>query len=142
MPRESISMSVEEWRGFLASQRWFVLGTLEPDGSPSARLVPGALDAGALYFAVPEASREQRNLSRDSRACCANDEFPSYYEIRGATVHGRARLLADPAQCARIAARLDPSALPGWPSGAELAIWWLPLDDVFSFDFGRIRNRV
>jgi hypothetical protein len=142
MARESIAMPREEWLDFLAAQRWMVLGTLEPDGGPWARLAPAALEAETLYFAVPLDSRDQRNLERDPRTCCASDQFPSYYEIRGATVHGRAQRIEEPAALARLAPRLDASGLPGWPEGAELAIWSLPLDDVFSFDFGRIRNRV
>lgn len=142
MPRESIAMRREEWRGFLAAQRWVVLGTLEVDGGPWARLAPAALEGDALYFGVPVDSRDQRNLERDPRACCSSDEFPSYYEIRGATAHGVARREDDPALLARLAARLDARGLPGWPAGAGLAIWSLPLDDVFSFDFGKIRNRV
>jgi len=142
VPRESIAMRREEWEDFLAAQRFVVLGTLEPDGGPWARLAPAALLAGALYFGVPAGSRDERNLERDPRACCASDEFPSYYEIRGATVHGRARRVSDPALAARVGPRLDARGLPGWPPGGALAIWSLPLDDVFSFDFAKIRNRV
>jgi hypothetical protein len=142
VPRESIAMSREEWLPFLAAQPWMVLGTLDPDGGPWARIVPAALEGEALCFAVPPNSRDARNLERDPRACCASDQFPSYYEIRGATVHGSARRITDPAALARLSPRLDARELPGWPAGAGLAIWSLPLDDVFSFDFGKIQRRV
>jgi nitroimidazol reductase NimA-like FMN-containing flavoprotein (pyridoxamine 5'-phosphate oxidase superfamily) len=141
MPRESIAMSTVECVAFLAAQRWVALGTLDAGGGPWSSLAPAALDGDSLYFGVPEASREQRNLARDARACCAADQFPSYYEIRGVTAHGRARSVTDPAELARVKPRLDPKGLPGWHRDAALAVFALPLDDLFSFDFAKIRNQ-
>jgi len=58
-----------------------------------------------------------------TRVCCAADEFPSYYEIRGAVAHGRAE--------ARPSERLGP----------EWSEWAIPLDDVTSFDFRKVQNK-
>jgi nitroimidazol reductase NimA-like FMN-containing flavoprotein (pyridoxamine 5'-phosphate oxidase superfamily) len=142
MARESIAMSREECVAFLGAQRWVALGTLDAGGGPWSTLAPAALLGDALYFSVPETSREEQNLSRDARACCAADQFPTYYEIRGVTAHGRARRIREAAELARVSPRLDSKGLPGWPSGARLAVFALPLDDLFSFDFGKIQNRV
>ena len=126
MPRESIAMSRREVLDFLAARRWVLLATLAPGGAPTAEIAPCALAAGRLYFAVPPGSRSARNLERDPRACCANDEYPTYYEIRGVTAHGRAR--PEPAR----------------PAGLDLPgeLYSLGLDDVLGFDFAKIRRKL
>jgi nitroimidazol reductase NimA-like FMN-containing flavoprotein (pyridoxamine 5'-phosphate oxidase superfamily) len=124
MGRESIAMTRDELVAFLGAQRWMVLGTIDPDGGPAGDLVPVRLDGDRLRFAVARGSRAAENVARDPRVCCAADEFPTYYEIRGAVVHGRAE--ADGTDD-----RL----------GADWGEWALPLDDVASFDFRKIRNR-
>ena len=124
MPREAISMTREEMLAFLATQRWVALGTLDPDGTPAGDVVPVVLEGERIRFAVPRGSRADDNIRRDPRVCCAADEFPSYYEIRGAVAHGRA----------------EPH-----PTGDALGPDWteysIPLDDVMSFDFRKVRNK-
>ena len=136
-------MTGEEVRAYLSEERWMVLGTLDPDGSPWADAVRCRLEGERLTFSVPRASRSAANLSRDPRACCASDRFASYYEIRGLSVHGRAARVEDGATRARLAPALAESEGPaqgGAPAESEL--YCLPLDDVFSFDFGKIRNKL
>lgn len=131
MPRESIAMTGPELHTFLGGQEWMVLATLDADGVPAGELVATALLGGRLYFAVPHGGRAAEHLARDPRACCAADVFPSYYEIRGAVVHGSAEVVEAPPgthAVARAAAR-----------GAT--VYSLPLDDVSSFDFAKIRNK-
>jgi nitroimidazol reductase NimA-like FMN-containing flavoprotein (pyridoxamine 5'-phosphate oxidase superfamily) len=123
MGREAIAMTREEVLAFLGTQRWVVLGTLDPDGTPAGDLVLVALDGDRLRFAVPCGSRTDENIRRDPRVCCAADEFPSYYEIRGAVAHGRAEphVTSD---------RLGPD----WTE------YSIGLDDVVSFDFRKVRD--
>jgi nitroimidazol reductase NimA-like FMN-containing flavoprotein (pyridoxamine 5'-phosphate oxidase superfamily) len=124
MPREAIVMTRAELLDFLAAQRWVALGTLDADGTPVGDLVPVVLDGERLRFAVARGSRAHDNIARDPRVCCAADEFPSYYEIRGAVAHGR----AEPHGAA---GRLEP----------EWIEYTIGLDDVRSFDFRKIRNK-
>jgi hypothetical protein len=131
MPRESIAMTHPELLGFLRAQTWMVLGTLDPDGAPRGELVVTALDDDRLCFAIDHTSSGFANLVRDPRACCAADVFPSYYEIRGAIVHGRAERVTDPRGAL---ARIRHAA-------HGVAVFALPLDDVASFDFTKIRNK-
>ena len=123
MGREAIAMTHAELLEFLGAQRWTALGTLDPDGTPVGEVVPVVLDGERLRFVVARGSRAHENIARDPRVCCAADEFPSYYEIRGAVAHGRAE--------ARPSERLGP----------EWSEWAIPLDDVTSFDFRKVRNR-
>ena len=122
MPHEAIEMTRAEMLAFFGAQRWVALGTLDPDGTPVGDVVPVLLDAERLCVAGPRGSRAHENVARDPRVCCAADEFPSYYEIRGATAHGRAK--------ARSGERLGPD----WVE------YVLALDDVASFDFRKIRR--
>ena len=124
MAREAITMTRDEMLAFLGAQRWVALATLDPDGTPVGDLVPAALDGERLRFAVPRGSRADDNIQRDPRVCCAADEFPSYYEIRGAVAHGR----AEPHGTAD---RL----------GSDWIEYAIGLDDVSSFDFRKVRNR-
>jgi nitroimidazol reductase NimA-like FMN-containing flavoprotein (pyridoxamine 5'-phosphate oxidase superfamily) len=125
MPRESIGMDPQEIRELLAATRWLVLGTLGPKGEPVADLVPCALVGERLCFALPQGSDALRRIERDPRVCAATDRYPSYYEIRGVTVHGRAEPV-DP-----------PPALAG--SGPTYS---LSLEDTLSFDFSKIRTKL
>ena len=43
-----------------------------------------------LVFRIPAGGPAHRNLLRDPRVVCTVEEFPSYAEIRGVSVHGRA----------------------------------------------------
>ncbi|MCE2392050.1 MAG: pyridoxamine 5'-phosphate oxidase family protein [Proteobacteria bacterium] len=128
MPRESIAMSRAEVLEFLAGQDWMLLATLEAGGAPTGEIVSCALEAERLFFGVDPDGRSARNLKRDPRACCANDRYPSYYEIQGVSVHGRARPEKDPAPARRL-------SLSG-------EIYSLALDDVLSFDFAKIRDKL
>jgi nitroimidazol reductase NimA-like FMN-containing flavoprotein (pyridoxamine 5'-phosphate oxidase superfamily) len=121
MPREAIAMTRDELLAFLGAQRWAALGTLDPDGTPVGEIVPIVLDGERLRFAVAHGSRAHENLARDPRVCCAADEFPSYYEIRGAVAHGRAEPHGEP--------------------GGEWVEYAIALDDVRSFDFRKIARK-
>jgi hypothetical protein len=123
VPRETIAMTRAELLAFLAAQRWMALATLDADGTPSGELAPVRLAGERLRFAVARGSRAHENVVRDARVACAADEFPSYHEIRGATVHGAARACEGPGE-------------PG-PDWVE---YELALDDVASFDFRKMRR--
>ena len=125
MPRESIEMTPAELLDLLRETRWVVLGTLGDEGEPTATLVDCSLEAERLCFAVAAGGAAHRNIQRDPRVCCATDEYPTYYEIRGATLHGEA-LEAESATLA----------------GPERAVFSIPLDDVVSFDFSKIERRL
>lgn len=124
MGREQIALTRAELTEFLRAQRWVTLATLDADGTLAAEIVPAVLEGERLCFAVARGSRAHENVERDPRVACAADEFPSYYEIRGATVHGR----AEPRDA-------------GDRLGADWVEYAIPLDDGFSFDFRKIRNK-
>ncbi len=145
MPRERIGMSDTEVRAYLADERWMVLGTLDPDGSPWADAVRVRFEGERLLLRVPHASRSFANIGRDPRVCAASDRFASYYEIRGVTVHGRAEAVEGEAAADRDdwerGGGAPPGGDPGDAPGEKSAVFALPLDDVFSFDFAKIERK-
>jgi hypothetical protein len=137
MTRESNAMSEAELRDFLAAVEWVALGVLDADGAPAGGLAPAAVDGDRLFFGVGSGSAAEAALARDPRCCVSADVFPSYYEIKGATVHGRAgRAEPPPAIAAELASRARRHGL------AADVVYALPLlDDAFGFDFAKLARR-
>ena len=136
MPRESIAMSAEELTAFIGAKPWVVVGTLDEDGSPWGDVAASLIDGRRLVFAVPNGTRAAANIERDPRVVCMNDQYPTYYEIKGVTIHGRAEPVDDPALAAR---------LPSDPidrNAADRTVYAVPLNDVTSFDFTKIKAKV
>jgi hypothetical protein len=119
MPRERIAMSPAEVATFLAGKRVAVVGTRAPDGGPDAEAVALAYSDGVPSFVVARGGPTHRNLLADPRVVCSTEEFPSYAEIRGVAVHGRAVLAAEE---------------------GEHVVFRLQDARVESFDFGRMRR--
>jgi predicted pyridoxine 5'-phosphate oxidase superfamily flavin-nucleotide-binding protein len=126
MARERISMSDGELREFLDQQSWMLLVTLDAGGAPNAALVPVRREGDRVLFEVEADAEAARNLERDPRACVSNDAYPTYYEIRGATIHGEAAAVSEAAGL----------------GGPGRHLYALGLDDVVSFDFAKIENRI
>ena len=131
-------MTLEDSADFLASRTWVVLATVEPDGSPWADVVPSAMHSGLLFFRVLAGSRSERNIRRDARVCCTQDQNPTYYEIKGVMVHGTVAPVAAADIPAELATRPDPLRPGDEPSGDCYSV---SLTDVASFDFQKIERR-
>jgi hypothetical protein len=147
MPREhaDIKMTPEELREFLRSDNRLVVASLDADGG-------GWVDAAAftffedrVYFRLPMDTRSFRNIRRDARVCCVVESRPaasSYYDIKGAMVHGVAEPTAvqtvPPAVREALAAIPDPVA-PDAPR--DRAVFSIGLEDHTSFVFAKIKYR-
>jgi hypothetical protein len=136
MAREDNSMSRSELEAFVSSAEWMVLGVLDQAGGPQGALVPARVSGGLLHFAVPPGSATEESLLRDPRCCCTIDVFPSYYEIKGATVHGSARRVDDADIAEELAARAVRHGLSGG------SVYAIPLhEDCVGFDFAKLERR-
>lgn len=113
--RPDIRMSPEEIRDFLAAQPRVVVAAVDGE-APVAAMGSLRLDGDLLHVAVRADDPVAGLLANDDRVCVLVDQFPTYYEIKGVSVHGRASQQA-----------ID---------GAWLT-FTLPLDDVVSFDFSK-----
>jgi hypothetical protein len=89
-PRESIRMSAAEVDEFLTTRRHAVLATIGPRGAPDVSIVPHEHRDGMLVLTVGEDEPARGAIAADDRVCCAFETCPSYYEIRGVSIHGRA----------------------------------------------------
>ena len=103
--RPDIRMTPVEVDAFLAARRRAVIGTLDAAGAPDGEPVDFAWADGVATVAVARDGAAHRNLLRDARIVCSLEEFPSYGEIRGVTLHGHAAGAAE--DDARVHFRID-----------------------------------
>ena len=137
MPRESIAMTYEAVLAVLKEERWAALGTVDQVAGVWPDIVPMTLEGERVYFRVAAGSRSQANIQRDDRVCCAVDRYPTYYEIKGITAHGRATLVGEDA-AERVSQALDGARDPTYAGNREGQIYSIGLDDLTSFDFAKI----
>jgi hypothetical protein len=95
VPRERIAMTDAEVGAFLAGKRRAVVGLRASDGGPDAEPVSFAYVGGVATFDVPRGGVAHRALLADGRVVCSVEEFPSYAQIKGAAVHGRAVVVGE-----------------------------------------------
>jgi hypothetical protein len=136
MPREDVRMTEADFHAFWEGVDWVALGTLSRRGDPVGTVASAVADKNWLFFAVPSGSEADTNLLHDPRCCCSADVFPSYHEIQGATVHGRARQVQpEPWLIETLERHSDRHGLMGG------SVFTVPLlEDAFSFDFRKLRR--
>ncbi len=77
------------------------VATLRPDGWPQATTVSYASRGVHLYFGCGASSQKAQNLARDDRvSLTVTLPYEHWAEIRGVSLAGRARRLADPDELA------------------------------------------
>jgi nitroimidazol reductase NimA-like FMN-containing flavoprotein (pyridoxamine 5'-phosphate oxidase superfamily) len=151
MPREhaDIKMTPEELREFLAADDRLVIATNGPDGSPWADAAACFFHQERMYFRVPSGTKTLENIRHDDRVCCVVERKPtvsSYYDIKGAMLHGHATPLGADGAAAGAAAdevrrRLADLPDPVEPGRRDGEIFSVGLDDSTSFTFEKIRYR-
>ena len=146
MPREhaQITMTREELLAFLGQDRRLVLGTIAADGGPWGDAVAYALHDERVFFRVPLRTRSLANIRRDSRVCCVVESHPlgsSYYQIKGAIVHGKAEEARSGTLPGKVRSALDAAPDPVEPARKDGVVFSVGLEDVASFDFGKIKHR-
>jgi len=115
-PRPDISMTAAEIAGFLAGQTRVVVAALD-NGAPVGTVAAARFVDGALTVTLPADDPVAVLLEADDRVCVIAEQFPTYYEIKGVTAHGRAALT------------VAPDGTATFPLG---------LTDVTSFDFAKL----
>jgi len=107
-------MTSDEVESFLMTRSHIALATLDSTGAPDIAIVPSRCEEGHLVIEVDGRLRDA--VDRDPRVCGAAEVCPSYYELRGVSVHGVA----------------EPDAGGGVTIVAQ---------QVMSFDFSKIQAR-
>lgn len=148
MPREhaSIKMGHDELVAFLSSDRRVVVASQDRMGEPWIDALACHFARTRMYFVVPDKTRTASNIASDPRVCCVIESKPtisSYYDIKGAMLHGEALPLDD----------ADPAAgvVRAWLSEVEDPvtrehpargrIFSVGLEDSTSFAFDKITYR-
>jgi len=88
-------MTEEELADFLESNLKVQVATVGPDGQPHLTTLFYVMVDGQMFFWTYGRSQKIQNLRRDPRITCLVEDGEDYFELRGATVFGKARLLED-----------------------------------------------
>lgn len=110
-------MTADEVVEFLATQPRVVVAALDA-GAPVGTIADARLAGGTLEVTLRAGDPLARLLTLDDRVCVIAEQFPTYYQIKGVCAHGRARFVG--------------------PVGREQRAFRIALDDVTSFDFGKL----
>ena len=89
-------MSETEVEEFLAGRMKVQVATVGPDGAPHLTTLFYVLQEGRIAFWTYGRSQKVVNLRRDPRVTCLVEDGDDYFELRGVSVTGRARLVEEP----------------------------------------------
>jgi PPOX class probable F420-dependent enzyme len=93
--RDAIKLTEEELEEFLASNMKVQVATNGPDGHPHLTTLFYVMVDGQMFFWTYGKSQKIQNLRRDPRVTCLVEDGTDYFELRGATIFGKARLIED-----------------------------------------------
>lgn len=104
--RGAVAMSEAEIEEFLAGDMKVQVATLGPDGSPHLTTLFYVLDEGRIAFWTYGASQKVKNLRRDPRISCLVEDGDDYFELRGVSIRGEARIVEDYEEIKAFGARM------------------------------------
>lgn len=93
--RDAVKMTEEELTEFLESNMKVQVATVGPDGAPHLTTLFYVMVDGRMFFWTYGRSQKIQNLRRDARITCLVEDGEDYFELRGATITGKAELLED-----------------------------------------------
>ena len=93
--RSSVKMSDEEIEQFLLADMKVQIATIGPDGAPHLTTLFYVVEQGRIAFWTYGASQKVVNLRRDPRITCLVEDGEDYFELRGVTIQGKARLVEE-----------------------------------------------
>jgi PPOX class probable F420-dependent enzyme len=93
--RDAVRLTDEELERFLATNMKVQVATNGPDGQPHLATLFYVMVDGQLFFWTYGKSQKIQNLRRDPRITCLIEDGEDYFELRGATINGSARLVED-----------------------------------------------
>ena len=94
--RQAVQLDDAEIAEFLASHMKVQIGTLDANGGPHLTTLYYVIDdEGRIAFWTYGASQKIVNLRRDPRIACLVEEGDEYFDLRGVSIRGTARLVED-----------------------------------------------
>ncbi len=93
--RNAVAMTDEEFTDFLAANMKVQVATVGPEGEPHLTTLFYVVVDGKIAFWTYGRSQKIVNLRRDPRITCLIEDGVDYFELRGATITGTARLVEE-----------------------------------------------
>lgn len=93
--RKAVQMTEDELADFLAANKKVQVATNGADGFPHLTTLFYAVRDGRITFWTYSRSQKMVNLRRDPRITCLVEDGVDYFELRGATIRGTARLVEE-----------------------------------------------
>ena len=93
--RDAVKLTDEELEEFLDTNMKVQVATNGPDGHPHLTTLFYVMVDGQMFFWTYGKSQKIQNLRRDPRITCLVEDGVDYFELRGATIFGKARLVED-----------------------------------------------
>ncbi len=93
--RNAVRMDEAEIADFLATNMKVQIATIGPDGTPHLTTLFYVVEDGRLAFWTYGRSQKVVNLRRDPRITCLVEGGEDYFELRGVSISGRARLVEE-----------------------------------------------
>lgn len=94
--RQSVSMDEREIAEFLASMMKVQVGTLDASGGPHLTTLYYDMLDDKIAFWTYRSSQKVVNLRRDPRIACLVEDGAEYFDLRGVSIRGTARIVDDP----------------------------------------------
>ncbi|HUQ00546.1 MAG TPA: TIGR03618 family F420-dependent PPOX class oxidoreductase [Aeromicrobium sp.] len=118
--RQAVQLDDAEIADFLTSHMKVQVGTLGRDGGPHLTTLYYVLDdAGRIAFWTYASSQKVLNLRRDPRVACLVEDGDEYFDLRGVSIRGRARLVEDYDDILAIGRKVASRMAGGVDLGAE-----------------------
>jgi nitroimidazol reductase NimA-like FMN-containing flavoprotein (pyridoxamine 5'-phosphate oxidase superfamily) len=118
--RQTVQLDDAEIADFLASHIKVQVGTLDAEGGPHLTTLYYVVDdEGRIAFWTYGASQKILNLRRDPRIACLVEEGNEYFDLRGVSIRGRARLVEDYEGIKAIGRKVVTAMAGGVDVGAE-----------------------
>ena len=115
--RDAVRLTDEELEEFLTANMKVQVATNGPDGRPHLATLFYVMVEGRLFFWTYGKSQKIQNLRRDPRITCLVEDGEDYFELRGATVFGKARLIEDYDQLVDLGGRVARAMAQGQDLG-------------------------
>ena len=93
--RNAVQLSEEEIQQFLLDNMKVQIATIGPDGTPHLTTLFYVVEDGMLAFWTYGRSQKVVNLRRDPRITCLVEDGEDYFELRGVSIQGKARLIEE-----------------------------------------------
>ena len=111
--RDLVKMTEAEVAEFLTESKKVQVATVNPDGSPHLTTLFYVVQDDRIAFWTYGRSQKIKNLERDPRITCLVETGHDYFELRGVSVSGTARLVTDEAEIREIGAAVASRMVDG-----------------------------